>query len=515
MSHLPLPSAPLRRRSVRAISLFRIAALAALFAVSFRAAPAKEEFDPALQRRLAAEIEKLGPRGGTWGAFVADAKTGRPLAAWRADSLLMPASNRKLLSTALALRTLGPEFTFETRFWARGEIGADGTLRGDLIVEAAGDPTWRPAFLGGRSGVSVLSDFARGARAAGIQRVTGRLLIDTSAWLDPAPVPPGWGWDQTTELYGSLPSALAANENRVVLTISPGEREGEPCRVESLPALETSLSIVNYSRAAAPSRRQTIRLTRSAGPAALILLGEFPRGLQPLSLTVPLPDPTSAWAEVLLGRLRAEGVNVEGPAEIRWNRAAPRATGGAEARLLATQVSPPLERIVLHTNKESDNHCAESLYLAAGRAAAGQASYEAAQAAERAFLGAMGLGADDFAGEDGSGLGRTDLVTPRALVTLLREMRAGRGAEAFRASLPVAGRDGTLRYRLGKAAEGRVRAKTGTLRDVCALSGYLTRPDGRELTFSLIANHYSMPTASIRAAQDRICDILLDADLPN
>jgi D-alanyl-D-alanine carboxypeptidase/D-alanyl-D-alanine-endopeptidase (penicillin-binding protein 4) len=238
-------------------------------------------------------------------------------------------------------------------------------------------------------------------------------------------------------------------------------------------------------------------------------VGEFPQGLPAESLTLPLPDPVSGWAEALENALRREGIEFKGRVEIEWRRVAPDAASD-RARLLAEHKSPPLAAIIERTNKDSDNHLAEMVYLAAGGRAAGQCSYDASHAAEARFLRGMRIPDSLVEGEDGSGLARTDLVAPRAIVMLLREMASGAGSEAFRASLPVSGRDGTLRYRMSKdGMEGQVTAKTGTLRDVSGLSGYIKGRDGREIAFSILANHFSSPVATIRATQDRICGILV------
>lgn len=461
----------------------------------------------ALEADIRRELDKLGDGGGVWGVYVIEADSGNVLADIRGDLLLLPASNRKLFTTALALRRLGPEHEFTTRLWAVGTLEGE-TLRGDLVLEAGGDPTLRPTFLRGRSGLGLFGDWARTVRESGIARVSGDLVIDCSFHEEPTLVPPGWGWDQFVELYGALPSVLAINENKGVVTIRPGNAVGAPCVVETQPGHGAGFALANQCQTVAESARKRVRVGRSMGPAALTILGEFPMGMAQETLTVPLPDPAAAWAASFRESLERAGVFVGGQLRLAPRREAP-TQESAQAKSLVVHTSPPLARIINHTNKDSDNHCAEMIYLAAGAGVLGVGSYGSAQAVEKQFLREVGIGDSLVQGEDGSGLARTDLIATKAIARLLAAMTQGRGAEEFFQSLPVSGADGTLRNRMSdKNMVGRVRAKTGTLRDVCALSGYLDRPDGRRVVFSFVANHYSVSTASIRAAQDRLCGLI-------
>jgi D-alanyl-D-alanine carboxypeptidase/D-alanyl-D-alanine-endopeptidase (penicillin-binding protein 4) len=461
----------------------------------------------ALEAEIRRELDKMGDAGGVWGVHVIEADSGNVVADIRGDLLLLPASNRKLFTTALALRRLGPEYEFTSRVWAVGDINGE-TLRGDLVLEAGGDPTLRPTFQRGRSGLGLFGDWARKVRESGIARITGDLVIDCSFYEEPTLVPPGWGWDQFVELYGALPSVLAINENRGIVTIRPGNAIGAPCVVETQPGHGVGFSLANQCQTVAESARKRVRVGRSMGPAALTILGEFPMGMAQETLTVPLPDPAAAWSASFRESLERAGVFVGGQLRLSPRREAPAQESG-QAKCLVVHTSPPLAQVVSRTNKDSDNHCAEMLFLAAGSGVLGVGSYASAQAAEKQFLREIGIAGSLVQGEDGSGLARTNLIATRAIARLLMAMTQGRGADEFFQSLPVSGADGTLRNRMSdQNLGGRVRAKTGTLRDVCALSGYLDRPDGRRLVFSFVANHYSVSTASIRAAQERLCALI-------
>lgn len=214
----------------------------------------------------------------------------------------------------------------------------------------------------------------------------------------------------------------------------------------------------------------------------------------------PVDDP-AAYTLAAFGRsLRERGVRVRGRTRVEH---AARATG--PERLLATHVSPPLAEVARVTNHVSHNLYAEALLKEVGRVVTGEGSFAAGARAVEAFL-ARAAGVDTAHAVrlvDGSGLSRTNRVTPRATVELLGFMAREGGAEPFLASLPSAGSERGLRRMFGTAAAGALRAKTGTLKDVSALSGYVHAADGERLAFSLIANAVAS-TAEAKRLEDRV-----------
>jgi len=168
--------------------------------------------------------------------------------------------------------------------------------------------------------------------------------------------------------------------------------------------------------------------------------------------------------------------------------------------------SYPLYEILRLQNKPSDNVIAQTLFHALAGTAA---TDDSAGAAVAAFVKKAGGDPNGLVVADGSGLSRRNYVSPRNMVAVLRYMYRSANAKAFVDSLPVAGRDGTLKNRMkGTAAEGSVQAKTGYLSGVCCLSGYVTTASGEPLAFSIMLNNHLCPAAEAKAVQDRICEAL-------
>ncbi|MCX7014608.1 MAG: D-alanyl-D-alanine carboxypeptidase, partial [Candidatus Sumerlaeota bacterium] len=161
-------------------------------------------------RRVADQMSRAPFSEAYWGIMVQDLATGEEIYSHDADKLFMPASNRKLFTTSLALDTLGADYCFHTRFEKSGEVGADGALRGDLIVRASGDPTISGRFRPDQDAMAVFSGWAKAAREAGIRRVTGSLIVDTSMLSDTmSPRGEGWSWDYESDYYAAPVGAFS------------------------------------------------------------------------------------------------------------------------------------------------------------------------------------------------------------------------------------------------------------------------------------------------------------------
>jgi len=218
---------------------------------------------------------------------------------------------------------------------------------------------------------------------------------------------------------------------------------------------------------------------------------------------VSVDNPTLFFANAVRSGLIARGIDVRGPAvDIDDARDAAAGTPGVP---IASYRSPPLATLAVRLMKVSQNLYAETLLKTIG-AAGGTPTFPSGRATAQSVLQAWGVGAGDLIQRDGSGLSRYDFVTPAALVTILAHIDRDQTLRGpFEASLPIAGRDGTLSARMkGTAAEGNARAKTGSMANVRALSGYVTSADGEPLVFSIIANNFEVPADTITKTADAI-----------
>jgi D-alanyl-D-alanine carboxypeptidase/D-alanyl-D-alanine-endopeptidase (penicillin-binding protein 4) len=456
------------------LSTFLILALAL-------APPATGREAAPLARRLDAIVENGPLAGALWGVEVRELRSGRVLYSRNARRQFAPASSYKLLSTAAALDALGPDLRLRTTVESAARLDDAGGLLGDLLIVGRGDFTLSTGPQEG-GGAPALEDLAAQVAQAGVRRVSGRVLgLDTLVAGERRPS--GWTWEDLVWCYGAEVSGLSIDGNCGEVVASPGERPGDPLRLELRPAPDHH-EVVSSALTAPAGSKPELALQRPAGANRILLSGALPVGAAPQTLSVALEDPARHVARLFSAALEARGVVVEGEP---GSALAPPA---GQRRVLAERESPPLSELIRAVNKPSYNLGAEVLL----RLVALYCSDPEAEALERAL---QRLGVDEKAAlVDGSGLARSDLLSPRLLVELLVAMRRHPQAEAYRASLPVAGVDGTLRGRFkGTPVEGRLRAKTGSINHVASLAGYLERPGGQELVFAVLVNGALEPAA--------------------
>ncbi|MCS6830250.1 MAG: D-alanyl-D-alanine carboxypeptidase/D-alanyl-D-alanine-endopeptidase [Armatimonadota bacterium] len=423
------------------------------------------------------------------GILVVSLKDGKTLYEQNADVMLIPASNQKLLVSAAALHRLGADFRFTTRLWATGEVDSQGVLQGDLILQGSGDPTLL---------LKDIEAMAEAVQKAGIRGINGYLLYDESAF-DGIRRGWDWAWDDEPYYYSPCLSAICVERNAVTVYVSPGENVGDPPRVRLFPPTDYLL-VRNEATTSAAGTPSTIYVTREHARNIAVVRGQIPVDARADSarqaLSVEEPPRYAMW--LLREALQRRAISTP------YRTALPERVP-AGARLLYTHTSPPLSDILPLLNKPSDNLIAECLMRALGVVAHREGSAAAGERVMLEFLKEAGLNLNALNIIDGSGLSRRNQITARNLVTLLRYMTSHPQAKAFIESLPVAGMDGTLRNRMvNTPAQGKVRAKTGSLGRVSTLAGYLTTQTGEELVFALLMNNYNGSAATARAVQDAI-----------
>ncbi len=442
-----------------------------------------------------------------WGILVADRDSGETLYSLNADHFFTPASNAKLIVTAMALADLGPDYRFRTTLESDGTLGAGGRLSGDLILVGRGDPDISNRifpFAGefARQGASdkVFSDMVDAAVSKGLREVDGDVIADDS-YFPYDPYPAGWSVGDLFFDFGVPVSAITFNDNVTAIVIQPGARAGDPAVLTTEPSasLETLAHAVTTS---APGEMPQIAVVRQPGSNFLLLRGTIPMGHAPVKVDLAMIAPAETAARDIKDLLEARGVRVTGGIRVRHS-APPETTAAGEPVLsnagpqpdahrtvLAEHMSPPLRESVQLTNKISQNLHAEIFLRMVGREKLGLASTAAGLKVERTFLESAGVPDGDVILSDGSGLSRDDLVTPRAMVDLLRYASRAPWAQAYLSSLPISGVDGTLDGRMRNSpAQGLIEAKTGATERVHSLTGYATTVRGEYLVFSIFCNN--------------------------
>ena len=420
-----------------------------------------------------------------WSVLVRPADSIDDLYSLNAGKLMMPGSAMKLVTLAAAAELLGWDHRFETKIAALAPID-EGVLRGDLIVIGGGDPS-----ISERSDTpGVMRTLARQVREAGVTKIEGG-IIGHDDLFDDDRFGFGWTLDNLPYGYAAAVSALEYNEGSVDLVIRAGAAAGDPVAIQVRPD-GGGLRIDNRLVTVAETGTGRLTLQRLPGSSRVVVHGQIPAKAAPFARTASVDNPTMYFVTAFRGALIAEGVQVNGDAaDIDDFPAKPDVTS---APVLVTHQSPPLRQIAASMMRVSQNQYAETLLKAIG-----------GPDTARSVLKSWNIADDAYVIADGSGLSRYNYVTSEALVRILGHMRADpKHAPAFADALPVAGRDGTLSGRLaGTAAEGRLRAKTGTIDNVRAIAGYVETAAGETLLFSIIANNFTVPTRIIDGAADR------------
>lgn len=441
-----------------------------------------------------------------WGVLVKSlAGAGNPghdetLYSLHARTLLMPASNMKIVTLAATAERLGWDYHYETRLLASAPIQG-GVLHGDLVVVGSGDPS-----IGGRDGAPahVFDAWAENLKAIGLRRIDGRIIGDDNRFEDET-LGAGWTWDDLSEGYAAGIGALQFNENSIRATIAPGLAPGDGAIV-SVDPVGSGLMIRNELTTTAEGTPSSVSARRLPGSSQLQLRGSVPLGSTPSVHTLSVDNPTLFFVTVLRNTLIAHGIGVDGPAvDIDELTEAPARDG---ASVLLTHQSPPLSMLATTLMKVSQNLYAETFLktLSAPGMNDGVATASEGRRLARATLQAWGVEDGGLIMRDGSGLSRYNYVTPQTLVTILTHVdRDDRLRGPFESALPVAGRDGTLERRMaGTPAEGNAHAKTGSIANARALSGYVTTADGERLVFSILGNNFETAASLIEQTSDQI-----------
>ncbi|MHB2007050.1 MAG: D-alanyl-D-alanine carboxypeptidase/D-alanyl-D-alanine endopeptidase [Acidobacteriaceae bacterium] len=460
--------------------------------------------------------------------------------------LFAPASNAKLLTTSTALALFGADATVETRVLAPSAPDPQGTVHGDITLAGAGDPSMsgRAYPYNGKTErpnppLSALEALADQIQQRGVKRVEGNIVGDDTAFPQ-EPYGSGWAWDDLVWDYGAPISALTVNDNIVYLDVMPGAQPGDPVTFTWDPDGASSFyTVENDARTSVAGSQPSLGLDRPLGSREFRLFGTLPAGGEPSHIGLAVVDPAQFAAIAFRQMLQARGIAVTGTATARhrpsvdtaiYEQSAMRplalpdssqASGVAQiapavpagAVVLASRASVPLLQDITVTNKVSQNLHAEIWLRLLGQHFGADGSIVEGARVVRAQMLRAGVQPQDFFFYDGSGLSPDDRIAPRALTTLLRYVAEQPWGAEFRATLPIGGVDGTLSDRFTRGPlRGRVFAKTGTLDEVNALSGYVTAKNGRTLIVSVLCNGHMPEAKGITKMIDAIVTAAAESD---
>jgi D-alanyl-D-alanine carboxypeptidase/D-alanyl-D-alanine-endopeptidase (penicillin-binding protein 4) len=445
-----------------------------------------------LSTTIASIIDRPQFHRARWGILVQllDRSAHPPtLYAHDAERYFIPASNAKLLTTAAVLDQLGASFRIRTSVYQIDSPSHEITLQ----VVGRGDPSLTDAEL---------QTLARQIRDRGITQINQ--LIATDQFFRGDAINPTWEWEDIQAGYGAPVNSLILNQNSIGLTLIP-QQLGQPLRVEwDNPAEANHWQIDNRSQTVETTAPEFVDVGRDLSQPTLLVRGQLQVGSASELVSVSIPQPASYFLQHFQQALSSAGIQVD-RSVVSPGLALPQASE------IAAIESPPLADLLIETNRDSNNLYAEALLRILGvtHAPNADSSLEAGITALTASLTHLGVHPDGYHLVDGSGLSRRDLISPDALVETLQAMARSPNASTYRASLSVAGVNGTLQHRFQNTPlQGKLYAKSGSLNGVIALSGYLEPPNHVPLVISIIVNQLDQPLPEVEQAIDHIVTLL-------
>jgi len=444
-----------------------------------------------------------------WGVLIESLDTGEIWYEQNADKMFIPASNEKIPTSAAALLTLGPDFTFETNLYHSGVI-SDSVLHGDIIVKSNGDPTLYARFFNDPR--DPFFSWADTLLKMGIKKVEGDIIGDDNSF-DDQKYGNGWSLDNLGYWHSAESGALQFNENNVDLQILSPANLKDSAKI--IPNVESDYFNIVNKTIIVNTGRTRINIDRPYGTNEIIVSGFVHTGNDTLKRTPSIWNPTLFYTTVLKETFENKGIQVTGKARDcddipMWDF---QPLGND---LILKHHSPPLKNILKFLMKKSQNMYAETMVRIMGLMNSGSGCFYEGKKVIEHILENFGIEPGTYSYSDGSGMSRYNYISPRQIYKILKGMRQSKYWETWKEIQPIAGVDGTLKRRMkGTKAEGNVRAKTGTISNVRGLSGYLTTSDGEEIVFSFLVNGHLLSSRDTELITDSVLEFIAEYPYKN
>ncbi|KEY19984.1 D-alanyl-D-alanine carboxypeptidase/D-alanyl-D-alanine endopeptidase [Kaistella antarctica] len=409
-------------------------------------------------------------RNANWGFVVYDPKTKKIISSYNENASLIPASTTKLLTTETAMNLLGENFRWITQLEYSGAI-EDGVLNGNLYIVGSGDPSLGTNKAGANSYRGIISDFMSAISDKGIKKVNGDIIIQTGVFkLNKSQLlPESIVWLENGNYYlpvGTTYEISPSNEKLIAKKANPFSENK------------------NYYYI-------------SPYIGQMVYADKFEGGF----LTTKLPDAPAYLANNLRLTMIKSGLPVVGKVITKVTDPSPE-----KREVITNYQSPTLAEIVMYTNQHSDNALAEATLRMVGFQKLGNQTLEAGRMVVNNHLKSVGFDTDGLNYYDGSGLSRSNVVTPISQVKYLANLMNEKYYKSFYESLPIGGQTGTLKRMFNGSGNGQVFAKTGTLNKVKTLAGYMKTNTGKTLVFSLLINNYAGSVDQVKSKMEQILE---------
>jgi len=416
---------------------------------------------------------------------------------YQPDMGLIPASTMKAITTAAAVEILGPDFKFKTELQLAGVLGEDGTLTGDVVVRGGGDPTL------GESEIS--NTFAKWKAALsdeGVKKVEGSIIGDASVF-GTRRIPDSWQWNDFGNYYGAGACGLTFHQNQFFCRFRTGNVGAEATLLGTDPRLP-GVEFLNEMRTGSSGSGDQGYIYGAPYGKMFYLRGTVPAGSGTFTIRGALPDPAFFCARAFTKYLNENGIEVSGePTTDRLLQIAEKSI--AARKTIHEMESDTLGSLLVLTNYKSINLRAECIHRMIGLEKEEKGTTIAASEAVTQYWADRGIDMTGFYMADGSGLSRSNTVTARQMALMMYHAAKGEEFDTFYKSLPIAGQSGTLRsIGSGSAADGRVRAKSGTLDRVKTYAGYANARSGKRYAFAIFVNNYSGSSSTVKTQVVRV-----------
>ncbi len=449
----------------------------------------------AVRQAVEALAARPAARTGTVGFYLAPLRqSDQPLTGFHHQQSFITASTMKTITTGSALELLGPDFRFQTEL-------RHHPATGDLLIKGAGDPT-----LGRPEWDDLFTEWTAALLRAGLREITGRVIADETAWESQS-APGGWSWLDIGNYYAPPLTPLCFHNNAMDVYFRLTGKPGDPAEFYDCDPWPDGLRFLDEVRIGVPGSGDNSYLYGAPGASRYVLRGTLAADAGKEAIGGALPDPALFAAQQFTAWLRAREIPVHGaPTTSRllaWDSPSWTPPSPERASLIATHASAPLGEQLIPINHRSLNLDCECLLRTVG---GGRARRGLNRLHEH--LRQKGIPLAGYEQTDGSGLSRTNMITPEQLARANASFLTGPHGDVFRASLPRVGeRRSTLR-RLSTTGRAAIRAKSGTVERVKSYTGVVTAADGREYIFAILVNNYDGSYSSISPAMDTFFEAL-------
>ena len=447
----------------------------------------------------------------SWALYIKNADTKKELYSVNPELALSPASTQKVITTSVALELLGELYQYRTYLAYTGKI-EEGVLKGNLIIKGSGDPSLESEnFVTDKNENKTFEHILSALKKKGIDQIDGSIVADVNTF-DNAITPNNWLWTDIGNYYGSGPSALSYKDNKVKVYFKSGSKQGDSTYiVKTVPTVD-NLKYYNEVLTGVPGSGDNAYFYGAEFQNFRIVKGTIPPNKESFVVESSMPDAALYMVQELKKYFKLKNISVSGESVTSRILGTYGIVNKEPLVLIDSIVSPPLKDIIHFTNLKSVNLYAEHLLKTlsliktkTGNDIDGIRIIEQKMKDCSIDIGGMKL-------HDGSGLSPVNKLTVKQQCNLLCYMDDRPSFNTLLASLPIAGKTGSLSTMFkGTKAEGNLKAKSGYIGGVRAYTGYFTSVKGQRIAFSFIVNNYDCTSTEIKKKMELLMTAMVNA----